>query len=180
MDKYQNKYRNGTTRAKFWNYGWHAYYFITLCIHKRISWFGNIVQGEMVLSKIGEIAREEWLNTFHMRPDMNLTKGEFVVMPDHFHAIIGIGYNEFNSGRCIAMHCGTTIGPKNKFGPQSKNLPSIVRGFKISVTRSTRLIYPEFKWQPRYHDHIIRDEISFQRISKYIVDNPVAWSKINK
>ncbi len=31
-----------------------------------------------------------------MRPDMNLQMGEFVVMPNHFHAIVIIGENEYN------------------------------------------------------------------------------------
>jgi len=59
-----------------------------------------------------------------MRPDMNLWMGEYTIMPNHFHAIIGIGNNEFNT------HSDTT----NQFGPQSKNLASILRGFKSSVT----------------------------------------------
>ena len=33
-----------------------------------------------------------------MRPDMNLQMGEFVVMPNHFHAIIIIGENQYNVG----------------------------------------------------------------------------------
>jgi len=31
-----------------------------------------------------------------MCPDMNLTMGKYVVMPNHFHGIIGIGKNEYN------------------------------------------------------------------------------------
>ncbi len=67
--------------------------------------------------------------------------------------------------------------PKNKFGPQSKNLASIIRGFKIGVTKSARLINPDFAWQPRYHDHIIRDEKAYENISNYIRNNPKNWSK---
>jgi len=39
----------------------------------------------------GEIVDREWKRTFAIRPDMNLWMDEFVVMPNHFHAIIGIG-----------------------------------------------------------------------------------------
>ena len=52
----------------------------------------------------------------------------------------------------------------NKFGPQSKNLASIVRGFKSSVTKYAHLIHADFQWQSRYYDHIIRDAESFERI----------------
>ena len=63
----------------------------------------------------------------------------------------------------------------NKFGPQSKNLGSVVRGFKIGVTKRARSIGQEFSWQPRFHDHIIRDEESYHRISEYIQWNPRNW-----
>lgn len=141
----------------------------------------------MKLSAIGEIAESEWLKTFEMRPDMNLTMGEFVVMPNHFHAIIGIGKNEYNSGdNCgtnsgDAMHCVPTAAnqpkpsPKNHFGPQSKNLATIIRGFKIGVTRSARELNPAFTWQSRFHEHIIRDGASFDRITRYIQINPANW-----
>ena len=65
---------------------------------------------------------------------------------------------------------------KNQFGPQSKNLASIIRGFKIGVTKNARLINPDFTWQPRYHDHIIRNDQSFHKISEYIMNNPLNWS----
>ena len=66
---------------------------------------------------------------------------------------------------------------KNKFGPQSKNLASIIRGFKTGVTTNVRKINPDFAWQPNYHDHIIRDDKSYYNISNYIVNNPLKWSE---
>ncbi|MFK7970168.1 MAG: transposase [Bacteroidia bacterium] len=66
---------------------------------------------------------------------------------------------------------------KNKFGPQSKNLASIVRGFKIGVTKCARPMISHFAWQPNYHDHIIRNEMSYQNISRYIENNPAKWTE---
>jgi hypothetical protein len=91
-------------------------------------------------------------------------------------------------GNCRdAMHGVPTISPsktisssktKNKFGPQSKNLASIVRGFKSSVTTWCRKNnYPNFNWQPLFHDHIIRDQQSFENIQKYIFENPKKWKQ---
>jgi len=34
-----------------------------------------------------------------------------------------------------------------------------------------------FKWQRSFHDHIIRNEKSLQKISEYIINNPVTWEK---
>ena len=66
---------------------------------------------------------------------------------------------------------------QNRFGQQSQNLGSIIRGFKIGVTKQARIIRPDFQWQPRFHDHIIRDEESFNGISEYIQNNPSNWKK---
>ncbi len=67
--------------------------------------------------------------------------------------------------------------PKNKFGPQSQNLASIIRGFKIGVTINARLVLTDFRWQSRYYDHIIRDAKAYKGISKYIANNPRKWRK---
>jgi putative transposase len=67
------------------------------------------------------------------------------------------------------------VQTKNKFGPQSQNLASIIRGFKIGITKYARINKIEFGWQARYHDHIIRNEIELERIRKYITTNPMNW-----
>lgn len=51
--------------------------------------------GEMLLNGIGGVVDTEWLKTFEMRPDMNLQMGEYIIMPNHFHAIIIIGDNRY-------------------------------------------------------------------------------------
>ena len=60
-------------------------------------------------------------------------------------------------------------------GPQFKNMASIMRGYKIGVTKNARKINP--KWQARYHDHIIRNEKPFYRIQNYIKNNPTNWKE---
>jgi hypothetical protein len=51
----------------------------------------------------------------------------------------------------------------------------IIRGFKSAVTNQASPIHAEFAWQSRFHDHIIRNKESFQRISEYIRNNPLNW-----
>lgn len=187
-DKFRNKYRIPSARLQNWDYGSNATYFITICTHDRFCFFGDIVldsKKEMRLSSIGKIVESEWIKTFEIRKDMNLEIGAFVVMPNHFHAIIGIGKNEFNlstnamhsPGGTDAMHSPGTdaMHRVSTFGPQSKNLASIIRGFKSAVTMQARQLNPQFGWQPRFHDHIIRNRISFQRIESYIINNPIKW-----
>ena len=50
-------------------------------------------------SNIKEIVESEQLKTQSIRPDINLTLVEFVVMPYHFHAIIYIDANEYNNSK---------------------------------------------------------------------------------
>ena len=66
---------------------------------------------------------------------------------------------------------------KNKFAPQSKNLSSIIRGYKSAVTTYARKNGIEFDWQPRFHDHIIRSVDDYHRISNYIINNPAKWQQ---
>jgi len=203
-NKYQDKYLIPSARLRNCDYRWSGAYFVTICTIKQECFFGEIVNGKMHLSEIGKIVESQWLKTFQMRKDMNLQSGGYVVMPNHFHAIIVIGKNQYNTQRDTqrdtqrrdAMHCvsntsngttankttanGTTANetnnpPRNQFGPQSKNLASIIRGFKIGVTVNARKIDANFAWQARYHDHIIRDDDSFQKIQDYIISNPKNW-----
>ena len=190
-DKYKNKYRIETTRLKGWDYGKNGYYFVTICSIDRIPYFGSVINGKVKLSEIGKIALEELKKTPEIRKDMNVTLGEFVIMPNHIHCIIIIGENEYNTNRRDAMRCvSTNIAMRgdecrdamhgvstNKFGPQSKNLPSIIRGFKSAVTKRAKIINPDFSWQRNYYEHIIRDEKSFKTILEYIINNPLKWNE---
>ena len=67
--------------------------------------------------------------------------------------------------------------PLNKFGPQSQNLGSIVRGFKSAVKTYATTNHLVFGWQSRFHDHIIRDEGEYRRIAEYIRTNPERWKQ---
>jgi putative transposase len=184
-DKFKNKYRIETTRLKGWDYGKNGYYFVTICTKDRIPYFGDVINGMVQLSEIGKIAFDELQKTPEIRKDMNVTLGEFIIMPNHIHCIIIIGENEYNTNRYRgdAMHGISTINAinntnnTNKFGPQSKNLPSIIRGFKSAVTKRAKIINPDFSWQPNYYEHIIRDKKSFKTISEYIINNPFKWNE---
>ncbi len=81
-------------------------------------------------------------------------------------------HNEFNQKD---SNHNKTNQPKNKFGPQSKNLASIIRGYKTGVTKYATINNINFEWQARFHDRIIRNDAEFRRISNYIINNPKNW-----
>ena len=67
---------------------------------------------------------------------------------------------------------------QNAFGPQRMNLASIIRGFKSATTkRIHEMGQQDFAWEPRYYDHIIRDDKELHAIQDYIRDNPAKWDE---
>ncbi|GEM_PF-2193885 len=88
-----------------------------------------------------------------------------------------IAFPGLAKSRLLQTHCIASVTQKNQFGPQSKNLASIIRGFKIEVTKNARLIHTDFAWQSRFHDHIIRNNAEYHRISTYIRNNPAHWQE---
>jgi len=57
-----------------------------------------------------------------------------------------------------------------------RSVGSIIRGYKIGVTKWFRENQMGSRiWQRNYYEHIIRDDQSYDRISKYIIDNPCKW-----
>lgn len=181
MDQlFNNKYRIPSARLQNWNYASEAMYFVTICTKNMKNYFGEI-NGSMQIktlqaTKMGEIACSEWYRTMELRPDMNLELGEFVVMPNHIHGIIMIGANEYNM-RPNAMQFGDVMHrvSTNQFVPQSKNLSSIIRGYKSAVTVFARKNKIDFEWHPRFHDRIIRSKFEYHNISNYIINNPAKW-----
>lgn len=77
-----------TPRLKKHDYAVPAWYYVTFVTRDRISLFGDVVDEQMQLSDFGTIVREEWLRTAALRSYVTLD--EFVVMPNHFHAILAL------------------------------------------------------------------------------------------
>ncbi len=121
---FRNKYVIGSKRYHGFDYASQGKYFITICTKNRIRWFGKIENGVMILSDLGKYFQNEWLKIPDIRPDMNIILDEFVIMPDHFHAIIIIGYNQYNQNspgyHGNAMHgvSNEYNQYQNEFGPQ--------------------------------------------------------------
>lgn len=161
--KFQGKYRIESIRAQWWDYTNNGAYFITICTKDRNHFFGKIEDGKMILLPIGQIAQQCWDEIPEHFPFVRL--GAFVVMPDHIHGILFIEKDQKETQNFVSP----------QFGPQSKNLASIIRGYKVGVTKFSRKINPQFGWQSLYYDRIIFDWDAVERISKYIEDNPGNW-----
>ena len=93
----------------------------------------------------------------------------FVVMPNHVHAIIGISVG---TGRNLSVRDVSMQEEEIKI----KSLSSLIGAFK---TTSSKIIHKKgletFAWQRSFHDHIIRNEKAYDTIFNYIDLNPQKW-----
>jgi putative transposase len=182
MSKDQKLYSNHSSRLQTWDYSKAGYYFVTMSIRGRKRSFGEIRGGVMHKTSLGEFAERSWKQTPKLRSNMNIWLGEFVVMPDHFHAVLRIGVNDHNSHLAPSAKLQTNEEllhalnhPKNAFRPQTNNLASIVRGFKSAVTSEARRKGIEFEWVSRYQESILRNAGDLHFVRSYIRRNVEGW-----
>lgn len=177
-----NKHHRRSVRLPHFDYGSAGAYFVTVCAAQKRPVFGQIEQREMRPNAYGMIAAEEWQRLAAIRPEIAID--EFVVMPNHFHAIFWIT-REPNVGVRLAspkflFHKpgDASIAPT---GTAPKSLGAVIGGFKSGVTckinryRAERNLPPVKVWQRSFHDRIIRDEKELIAIRKYIIENPLHW-----
>ena len=186
MEKFRNKYRIASARAQWWDYGWNGAYFMTICTEKRQHYFGEIEGAEMNISPMGTVADILWYEIPNHAQFVEL--GDFIVMPNHIHGILIIdrpdGYgnvdvisdlpqNQSPSREQTIDH--QSIG-RNRFQNIGKNtISSIVGGYKSAVTKHANRLGFINGWQSSFHDHIIRNDAEYQRISDYIINNVAYW-----
>ena len=155
-------------RLHGYDYSQMGAYFVTICAHNRACLFGDIVESEMQLNSIGEIVAEEWTKSELVRSEIKLD--EWVVMPNHLHAIVWITH----SSRVGA----TGRSPLRIAGPRPGSLGAMIAGFKSAATKriNTARNAPGVPvWQRNYYEHVIRNECSLDRIRQYIRYNPLKW-----
>lgn len=175
MSLYKNKYRIESTRLEVWDYSKYGYYFVTICTKDKRIYFGNAVDENISLNNVGEKVKEIWLEIRNRFTDVELD--EFVIMPNHLHGIIFI--NRDSVGR-DSINRVSTKAPFIKNNPMYSelSLSKIIRWFKGRTTYEIHhtLQFSDFAWQPRYYEHIIRNEKSLQKIREYIHFNPLQWA----
>lgn len=108
-------------------------------------------------------------------------------MPNHTHGILIIDKNGFNGGDAINPgFCGDAInrvptiggGITGNHNPMfHDNISRIIRWYKGRCSFEIRKIHADFAWQSRFHDHIIRNDVSFNGIQNYIETNPENWKE---
>jgi putative transposase len=145
-----------------------ATWFVTICAFRKEKIFGEVVDGRVELSGIGVIVADEWFRSSLIRPEVVLD--EWVVMPNHLHAIAYVPGAAGSAGVPDALRASLRR-PR-------RSLASLIAGFKASVTCRVRVAMgdQQFRvWQERYYDHGIRSPRALQQIREYIRENPARW-----
>ncbi|MBO0357793.1 hypothetical protein J0X19_07535 [Hymenobacter sp. BT186] len=174
-DLYRNQYRITSSRLAGYDYGQNGAYFVTICTKNRQPYFGSIEAPAsnwdaafLRPTLLGEKATEYWGAIPQFAPFIELDA--FILMPDHLHGVLLVDKAE-------PVDKISAPAYENRFGPQSSNLASVLRGFKSAVTTFARHQQLEFQWQARFHDRVVRSAFELEKIRNYIVTNPSRWEK---
>lgn len=143
----------------------------------------NHTHGILIIDKNNDIAGEIDTNNIGGNPS-NLMMDDHAVQMPNLDTIQTPNLDTVqtpNLGPVQTPNLGVSTHNKNP-KPGGKNekwkpasIGVIINQYKRIVTINARKINPEFGWQTRFHDSIIRDDASFQRVQKYITDNPKNW-----
>jgi len=156
-------------------------YFLTLCVFNKQNLFGFITpQGDLELSPAGTMVKRTWQGLPEHIP--GLVIDEFIVMPDHLHAIIGfIDERTWRAHRPATTESEAVELAEIEFKVQE--VSDIVRRFKNQTQREYRRgvnlhnwkPYQGRLWQRGFWDRIIRNEKDLQAHREYIYNNATKW-----
>lgn len=155
---YNETYRIPTNRITDVVYGVGVYH-VVLCAKNHQCVFGDITEGTMCYSLLGEYALWNIEHLSEHYPDVIIHR--FQIMPNHIHILLRITEND------------------NKYEPnrfkRMGRLPVVVRGFKSSVSKWANRKGIVFAWQSRFYDAIIHDTAQYNAADSYIQNNVAQW-----
>jgi len=176
-------------RLRGYDYSAPGRYFVTICVQEKACLFGGIASCQIELNDYGRIVENVWKELPLHFPLVELDR--FVVMPNHFHAIVVI--IDPRAKRLgadfprIDMDVGAgfprpdseseTSGRENQ---PLRALGDVIRWFKYESTKrinELRGMAGRRILQRNYYEHIILSDKSYWRIREYIADNPKNWVK---
>ena len=148
-------------RLKHYDYSQEGAYFVTVCTNDKEWLFGDVINGEMQLNDMGNVTLQCWKEIPKHFP--NAVLDEFIVMPNHIHGIVI--FNAVGAKNISPLQHGTSM-----------TIGSVIRGFKIGVTKWARANGASHDpWQRNYYEHIIRNQPELNKIREYIINNLLNW-----
>ncbi len=155
-------------RLKNYDYSTPTAYFITVCTEGRRRTLSKIVGAihESPAPKLTEYGKivEETIRSLPAHLGVRIDR--YVIMPNHLHLIVFVLESE--ERRAI-----------RESPLQGRSVISKTMGYiKMRASREIRRRFGDVAvWQRSFHDHIIRDRDDYEKIAKYIAENPINWGK---
>ena len=138
--------------------GWWS---VSIQVAKNKSIFGAIVGDKAVLNALGRAVDAYWRELPAKYPELELF--EFVVMPNHFHALLRVHFAPTNREH----HLGFLMS-------RFKGGTSYIYG-KMRRAGEVEDIGDQL-WQRDYWDDLVTSDEEFMGWQKYIRENPANWS----
>jgi REP element-mobilizing transposase RayT len=165
----QRRRRNSLRHPQF-DYTSPGAYFVTICVAHRECLLGEVVDRNVQLTALGQIADATWPALLKRNPHVQLD--EYMVMPNHVHALIWL--------RQSSVQATTAAVKQRAFADcVGGSLSVLVGAYKSSVTqqaRAKRLLTAPALWQRNFYDNIVRNEEALAHIRNYIRTNPARWT----
>jgi REP element-mobilizing transposase RayT len=163
-------------RLPNYDYSGDGNYFVTICVDRHKHHFGEIIDEKIILSDLGKLVEKIW-NEIPGR-FVNIALDNYQVMPDHFHGIVIIKEQKSHQHLINQIPAEFKSGIiNNPMEINSISLGGIIRWFKGRVKFEANKINPDFKWQSRYYERVIRNDKEFFLIQEYINNNPINWGE---
>lgn len=149
----------------------------------------SLPEARMILNEHGKIADRQWYWLAEQYPYVVLH--EFIIMPNHIHGIIEIntavtGRDLTNddgwvgTGRDLSNNNDRREGTDRDLSvPKIKSVSELMGAYKMTVSKKIHESGDAaFEWQRSFHDHIIRNQESYEKILNYIINNPNSWDQV--
>jgi len=150
-------------RLNGFNYAENAIYFLTICTHQKNQLFGRVTNNEVVLSKLGIIARNDLVLIPKHFNGVQIDK--YVIMPNHIHLVLVLDRD----------YASDTIKERSRPFP---TVSTIIGLYKSGVSSKIHCEQPDLiVWQKSFYDRIIRNESEYYRVLDYIDQNPIRWAE---
>ena len=178
-------------RKRGYDYALPGWYFVTLCTEGKKHAFGCIIEWCMELNDAGRMVADVWKRLPLRFP--TLIVDEFVVMPNHFHAIFqlaGAPPSPRSGQALVGARGGDNVGAplvgalRKRAGTSPAPTVGQIVGTYKSLTanqylqggrQSAWLSMPEGLWQRNYYEHIIRNDRELEITRVYVRENPARW-----
>lgn len=146
-------------RLELFDYSTAGAYFVTICTQNRRCLLSRIVgrwlsPAEIQYTAYGQIAKEQLFLLEGRYPSLKID--QYVIMPNHIHAILILDETAVDSQRPTIM--------------------DIVCAYKSLTTRECKKVKAIDKlFQSSFYEHVIRGYEDYDEIAEYIVNNPKQW-----